>query len=107
MTPSLRPHGSTGQPEPRTHPSLCPKIQEKKTCLKMWEEHLILVSRLVVRKLTGMRLGSTIGIRGAGKAIASGDNRFGELFIYHIWLLGSLIFISSFNLTSGKGRSKN
>lgn len=90
---------STGQPEPRAHPSLCPKIQGEKACLKMLGgKHLILVSWLVVRKPIDMRLGSSNRVGGAERAIASGDDRFGELtFIFHLCCVG----------ISGKGRSKD
>lgn len=71
MTPNLRPHISIGQPEPKLHPSLCPKIPEKKACLKMWGQHLILVSQVVMRKPVDTRLGRPSGVGGAERATAS------------------------------------
>lgn len=71
---------STGQPEPGTHPSLCPKLQGKKARLKMWwEVQLRLVSQLVARKSIDRRLESLNGVGGAGRAAASEDGSFAEL----------------------------
>ena len=105
--PRARPHKSAGQPDPGTHPSRCPKLQEKQTCTKMCGgEQPLLVSPLVGRKLMGRE---SRGDGGAGRAMVSGENRVGQLtFTCHLQSgLGSVIFIPSFNPTSGKGRNKD